>query len=209
MPWAYTLYPYGTQYNDTLTARDQEYGSGMIRLPFNISFMGHKFQQIWVQHAGFLSFQEAARFMLNDEWPHPNYPGMDDPMFIAPFYCRIELANDRFLTGEQELEFFKDDNYGRVMYRYVQRPEADFEMPEPGADFNSLSFETRIKKQAVELLNMAQGNIRDSVSGAEHFVAENALVATWGNVTFLGISELDLLKRPVNCLGMYYIVIRI
>jgi hypothetical protein len=41
-------------------------------------------------------------------------------------------------------------------------------------------------------------NIRDSVSGAEHFVAQYAVVATWGNVTFAGISEHDLKKRPRN-----------
>ena len=81
--------------------------------------MGHQYSQIWIHHAGFLSFQPTARFMLNDVWPQPNYPGMDDPIFIAPFYCRIELANDRFRTGEQELEFFRDDNYGRVLYRSV------------------------------------------------------------------------------------------
>ena len=149
------MYPYGTPFNDTLTARDQDLGSGLIPLPFNISFMGHKFNQIMVQHAGFLTFQPMARFMPT-EWPQPNYPSMDDPMFIAPFYCRIELANDRFLTGEQELEFFKDDNYGRVMYRYIQRPHESFVMPEPNADINSMDPETRINKQAVELLNMAQ-----------------------------------------------------
>ena len=36
------------------------------------------------------------------------------------------------------------------------------------------------------------------MSGAEHFVAEYAFVATWGNVTFLGISEHDLRNRPVS-----------
>ena len=36
------------------------------------------------------------------------------------------------------------------------------------------------------------------MSGAEAFVAEYAIVATWGNVTFLGISEKDLEKRPVS-----------
>ena len=39
--------------------------------------------------------------------------------------------------------------------------------------------------------------MRDSVSGGEDFVAEHALVATWGNVTFLGISETKLELRPV------------
>jgi hypothetical protein len=155
LPWAYTLYPYGADFNDTLTAKDQAIGSGLIQLPFNISFMGHKFSQIWVQHAGFLSFQPDARFYLNNEWPHPNYPSIDDPIFIAPFYARIELANDRFLTGELETEFFKDDDYGRVMYRYVKRPE-DYVFPDPSAVLNS---EQKHKKQAAEMLNMAQVNL--------------------------------------------------
>ena len=167
----------------------------MIDLPFNISFMGHRFDSIWVQHAGFLSFQPYARFSLNDEWPHPNYPHYDDPIFIAPFYARIELMNDRYLTGEAELDFYRDDLYGRVMYRYVKRPEGDYVLPPPNA---VLEGQQKVDKQAVEMLNMAQDHIRDAVSGAEHFVAEYAFVATWGNVTFLGISEKDLEKRPRN-----------
>jgi hypothetical protein len=83
--------------------------------------MGHIYNQIWVNHAGFLTFQPEARFTLNDEWPHPSWPAYDDPIFIAPFMCRIELTNDRYLTGEPELDFYRDDNYGRVMYRYVQK----------------------------------------------------------------------------------------
>jgi hypothetical protein len=42
------------------------------------------------------------------------------------------------------------------------------------------------------------------VSGAEAFVAEYAIVATWGNVTFLGISEKDLEKRPVSLLFLCF-----
>ena len=40
-------------------------------------------------------------------------------------------------------------------------------------------------------------NIRDAVSGCEDFVAEYAVVATWGNVTFLGINQHNLDLRPV------------
>ncbi len=80
--------------------------------------MGHKFNQIWVHHAGFLSFQPEAKFTLNDDWPHPNYPGIDDPIFISPYYSRIELANDRYATGEPELDFFKDDNYGNYFIAF-------------------------------------------------------------------------------------------
>lgn len=47
------------------------------------------------------------------------------------------------------------------------------------------------------MLNMAQDNIRNSISGVENFVAEYALVATWGNVTFLGINQQNLELRPV------------
>ena len=111
------MYPYGADWNDTVTARDRDIGSGLLHLPFNISFMGHKYDQIWIQHAGFISFQPEAKFTLNDDWPHPNYPHVDDPIFIAPFYCRVELINDRYLTGQPELDFYRDDNYGRVMYR--------------------------------------------------------------------------------------------
>lgn len=38
------------------------------------------------------------------------------------------------------------------------------------------------------------------MSGAEHFVAEYAIIATWGNVTFLGISQPKLELRPVRYL---------
>jgi hypothetical protein len=44
--------------------------------------------------------------------------------------------------------------------------------------------------------------VRDAVSGAEHFVAEYAVVATWGNVTFLGISQQNLALRPVRYLKL-------
>jgi hypothetical protein len=66
----------------------------------------------------------------------------------------------------------------------------------PPSDKNLTSAELA-RKQANEMLNMAQDNIRDSISGAEHFVAEYALVATWGNVTFLGINQQNLELRPV------------
>lgn len=87
-----------------------------------------------------------------------------------------------------------------------------------------LEGQEKIDKQANEMLNMAQVNIflfmltkmlnldpiwiqdhvRDAVSGAEAFVAEYAIVATWGNVTFLGISEKDLEKRPVSLLFLCF-----
>lgn len=80
-----------------------------------------------------------------------------------------------------------------LIKRYVVRPQ-NYVMPPPNT---FLEGEEKLKKQAVDMLNMAQDHIRDSISGAEGFVAEYAVVATWGNVTFLGISERDLEKRPV------------
>lgn len=114
--------------------------------------MGHIYNQILVQHAGFLTFQPEARFTLNQEWPHPNWPSIDDPIFIAPFLCRIELANDRYLTGELELDFYREDDYGRVMYRYVRRPQ-NYVPPQPGA---VLEGQAKYDKQAYDMLNMAQ-----------------------------------------------------
>lgn len=117
LPWAYNLYPYGREFGDNYTARDRDIGSGLIKLPFNISFMGHKVDEIHVHHAGYIAFQPNAKFSINNEWPHPQWPQIDDPMFIAPYYCRVELFNDIYATGEVEVDFYKDDNYGRVMYR--------------------------------------------------------------------------------------------
>lgn len=89
-------------------------------MPFNITFMGHKLSKAWVQHAGYIAFQDDVKFSIYDDWPHPNWPQVDDPIFLAPFYCRIELNNDIYLTGELQTDFYKDDNYGRVMYRLVE-----------------------------------------------------------------------------------------
>jgi hypothetical protein len=83
--------------------------------------MGHRFNTVWIHHAGFITFLPDTKFSINDEWPHPQWPTIDDPIFIAPFYCRIELNNDIYATGELETDFYKDDDYGHVMYRYIQR----------------------------------------------------------------------------------------
>ncbi len=122
LPWAYTLYPYGQSYNDNYTARDRDIGSGKIDLPFNLTFMGHRFNTVWVHHAGYITFLPDTKFSINDEWPHPQWPTIDDPIFIAPFYCRIELNNDIYATGELETDFYKDDDYGHVMYRLDTKP---------------------------------------------------------------------------------------
>jgi hypothetical protein len=47
------------------------------------------------------------------------------------------------------------------------------------------------------LLIKRKDNIRDSVSGTEYFHADYAFIATWGNVTFLGINNRNLETRPV------------
>lgn len=136
-----------------------------MHLPFNVSFMGHKFDQIWVHHAGFLAFQPEAKFTMTDSWPHPNYPSYDDPIFLAPFYCRIELNNDRYQTGMPELDFYRDNDYGRVMYRFVRRPE-NYILPEPTV---FLEGEEKYKKQAFIMLNMAQVS-PNSFFKCRHFI---------------------------------------
>ena len=39
--------------------------------------------------------------------------------------------------------------------------------------------------------------IRESISGAEEFIASHALIATWKSVAFLGNSLTDIDLRPV------------
>jgi hypothetical protein len=134
--------------------------------------MGHTLNTVHVHHAGYIAFQPNVKFSINNDWPHPQWPTIDDPMFIAPFYCRIELNNDIYATGEVETDFYKDDNYGRVMYRsvilikktlsdlksiiffgrYIQR-YPNFVLPPPTRNLTSLEL---LQKQSNELLNMAQ-----------------------------------------------------
>jgi hypothetical protein len=114
--------------------------------------MGHKLNTVYVHHAGYIAFQPNVKFSINYDWPHPQWPSIDDPMFIAPFYCRIELYNDIYATGEVETDFYKDDNYGRVMYRYVQR-YPNFVLPPPTR--NLTSFEL-LQKQSNEMLKVAE-----------------------------------------------------
>ena len=146
------MYPYGREFGDNYTARDRDIGSGEIQLPFSISFMGHRINTVYVHHAGYIAFQPNVKFSIKDDWPHPQWPSIDDPMFIAPFYCRIELYNDIYATGEVQTDFYKDDNYGRVMYRYVKRYR-NFVMPPPTRNLTSQEL---LEKQSNELLRMAE-----------------------------------------------------
>lgn len=50
----------------------------------------------------------------------------------------------------------------------------------------------------MQIVIVEKDNIRDAVSGTEYFVASYAFVATWGNVTFLGINNPNLETRPVK-----------
>ena len=52
-------------------------------------------------------------------------------------------------------------------------------------------------KDIDQILDEGQKLIRESVSGAEHFIATHALIATWKSVAFLGNSLTDIDLRPV------------
>ena len=78
--------------------------------------MGHRLNTVYVHYAGYIAFKPNVKYPKSYDWPHPQWPSIDDPMFTAPFYCRIELYIDIYATGEVETDSYKDGNNGRVMY---------------------------------------------------------------------------------------------
>jgi hypothetical protein len=54
-----------------------------------------------------------------------------------------------------------------------------------------------MKKLSCEIKTNFKKDIRETISGAEDFIATYALIATWKSVTFLGNSLTDIDSRPV------------
>ena len=78
---------------------DQELSKDLTRsekipLGFKLTFMGHQFDYAYVNQHGLISFQDSfyGQTMSQEDWPHPKYPYVDDPVFIAPFYAQTDLA---------------------------------------------------------------------------------------------------------------------
>ena len=109
------LYPYGPECADLELSKDMT-RSPSINLGFNLTFMGHRFDKLWVNQHGLISFQESflGQTLSQEDWPQPKYPYVDDPVFIAPFYAQTDLAGDK-------IEDLTETRYGRVLYKVIQR----------------------------------------------------------------------------------------
>jgi hypothetical protein len=109
------LFPYGPECADLELSKDFT-RSPAINLGFNVSYMGHKFDKAWVNQHGLISFQESflGQTLSQEEWPHPKYPYVDDPVFIAPLYAQTDLAGDK-------IEDLTSTKYGRVLYKVMHR----------------------------------------------------------------------------------------
>jgi hypothetical protein len=109
------LYPFGPECADHELSKDLT-RSAPVDLGFNITFMGHRFDKVWINQHGLISFQESfyGQTMSNEDWPQPKYPYVDDPVFIAPFYAQTDLAGDK-------LEDLTDTMHGRVLYKVIRR----------------------------------------------------------------------------------------
>ncbi|KAI3389375.1 hypothetical protein SNEBB_001005 [Seison nebaliae] len=190
VPWARTLYPYGKGYGDLETTLDRNGGSPKFKLPFNVTFMGHRFNYTWIGNSGIMGFQKEIKMFKTHTWPAPKYPAQDDPIFLTAFYMPIDLANDREYPGASNDPIAINEDKGRVLYRNISRMDL----------FKGYDEESRVRyNYSITFLNMVQSHIRKSVASAEEFVASHAVIATYGNITFDGIdSDLPFNQRPRN-----------
>jgi hypothetical protein len=109
------LFPYGPECADQELSKDLT-RSQKIPLGFNLTFMGHQFNHAFVNQHGIISFQETflGQTISQEDWPHPKYPYVDDPVFIAPFFAQTDLAGDK-------IDDLTSTKYGRVLYKVLHR----------------------------------------------------------------------------------------
>ena len=109
------LFPYGPECADIELSKDLT-RSEVINLGFNLTFMGHRFEKAWVNQHGLVSFQESflGQTLSQEDWPHPKYPYVDDPVFIAPLYAQTDLAGDK-------IDDLTSTKYGRILYKVIRR----------------------------------------------------------------------------------------
>jgi hypothetical protein len=185
------LYPYGPECADEELSKDL-YRSRRLDLGFNMTIQGHKFDKAWINQHGFISFQESyyGAAVSNNDWPHPFYPYHDDPVFIAPFYAQTDLLGDK-------VEDVLTTKYGRVLYKVMHRKDLPLIYTEE---------EKFMYEMTMNILNEGQKLVRESVSGAEFFIASHAVIATWKSLAFGGSSISDVNAKPVK-LTSYYIIL--
>lgn len=177
------LYPYGPECADIELSKDLT-RSNQINLGFNLTLMGHKFEKAWINQHGLISFQESflGQTLSQEDWPHPKYPYVDDPVFIAPLYAQNDLAGDK-------IEDLTETKYGRVLYKVIKRMDLPIHYTEE---------EKFVYQMTMKILDEAQKQIRESVASGEEFIATHALISTWKSVAFLGNSLIDIDQRPVR-----------
>lgn len=177
------LFPYGPECADYELSKDLT-RSPVLEMGFNISFMGHHYDKVWINQHGLISFQESfyGQTLSQEDWPQPKYPYVDDPVFIAPLYAQTDLSRDK-------MEDIVSTKYGRVLYKAIHR----MSLPQVYTEEEKFVYQMSMK-----ILDEGQENIREAVSGAESFIATHALIATWKSVTFLGNSVHDITERPVS-----------
>jgi hypothetical protein len=176
------LYPYGPECADEELSKEL-FRSKAIDLGFNLTFMGHNFDKLWINQHGFISFQESfyGAAISQEDWPQPKYPYIDDPVFIAPLYAQTDLIGDR-------IEDTVSTKYGRVLYKIIHRTD----LPQIYTEEEKFVYEMSMK-----ILNEGQAQIREAVTIAEDFVASHAVIATWKSLAFSGNSLIDLDLKPV------------
>ncbi|HFE63537.1 MAG TPA: hypothetical protein ENK14_03870, partial [Caldithrix sp.] len=74
--------------NPIFTTNKDDSMAGPLTIPFNVSFYGATFNQIYVSTNGFVAFQNAASFPVNSDIPFTNAPDS----IIAPYWDDLKAS---------------------------------------------------------------------------------------------------------------------
>jgi len=107
------LFAHGPECADKELSKDST-RSEKIPLGFKLTFMGHQFDYAYVNQHGIISFQESyyGQTISQEDWPHPKYPYVDDPVFIAPFFAQTDLGGDK-------IDDVTSTQYGRILFKVI------------------------------------------------------------------------------------------
>jgi len=135
------------------------------QINFLLPFMGFGFNYTWLSLHGHLSFSNVPlqfpEYPL--KFPMQNWPIVEDPSFIGPFYSRCKIGQ---LNGNEK------DEYA---------------MRKPGVYFRlERDLYSRIDQLGVEIRERLKWDIREAMVGTETFEPKHAIIATWKNVSFAG-----------------------
>jgi len=130
-----------------------------------LPFFGFGFNYTWLSLHGHLSFSNTPiqfpEYPLI--FPIQDWPAVEDPSFIGPFYSRCKIGE---LNGNEEEEYAK------------RKPGVYFRLER--------DLYGRTDQFGVEIRERVKWDIRESMVGTDTFEPKHVIIATWKNVSFAG-----------------------